>query len=82
MNKLADTNPPEILTKLALMNKEKKKQKKKGYEPRITLRVISRLITINQLFFLFIIFVKWCSFLTEILVNFSINIYTGFISHC
>jgi len=41
------------------MNKEKKNQKKKGAEPRITLRVISRLIPINQLFFLFIIFVKW-----------------------
>ena len=51
--------PPQLLTKLALMNKEKKNQKKKGAEPRITLRVISRLIPINQLFFLFIIFVKW-----------------------
>ncbi len=52
-------DPPQLLTKLALMNKEKKNQKKKGAEPRITLRVISRLIPINQLFFLFIIFVKW-----------------------
>jgi len=33
------------------MNKEKKKQKEKGLEPRITLRVISRLNPINQLFF-------------------------------
>jgi hypothetical protein len=39
------SEPPELLTKLALMNKEKKKQKKKGVEPRITLRVISRLTT-------------------------------------
>ena len=54
-----DSDPPQLLTKLALMNKEKKNQKKKGAEPRITLRVISRLIPINQLFFLFIIFVKW-----------------------
>jgi hypothetical protein len=52
-------DPPQLLTKLAVVNKEKKKQKKKGAEPRITLRVISRLIPINQLFFLFIIFVKW-----------------------
>ena len=52
-------DPPQLLTKLALMNKEKKNQKKKGAEPRITLRVISRLIPINQLLFLFIIFVKW-----------------------
>jgi hypothetical protein len=44
-------DPPEILTKLALMNKEKKKQKKKGFEPRITLRVISRLKPVNQLLF-------------------------------
>ena len=54
-----DGDPPQLLTKLALMNKEKKNQKKKGDEPRITLRVISRLIPINQLFFLCIIFVKW-----------------------
>jgi len=32
--------PSELLTKLALMNKEKKNQKKKGFETRITLRVI------------------------------------------
>jgi len=43
--------PPVLLTKLALMNKEKKKQKKKGFDPRITLRVISRFNTVNQLFF-------------------------------
>jgi hypothetical protein len=43
--------PPVLLTKLALMNKEKKNQKKKGVEPRITLRVISRFNTVNQLFF-------------------------------
>jgi len=36
-------DPPQLLTKLAVVNKEKKKQKKKGLEPRITLRVISRL---------------------------------------
>jgi hypothetical protein len=42
---------PGLLTKLALMNKEKKKQKKKGFDPRITLRVISRLKTVNQLLF-------------------------------
>jgi hypothetical protein len=42
---------PGLLTKLALMNKEKKKQKKKGFDPRITLRVISRSKTNNQLFF-------------------------------
>jgi hypothetical protein len=38
---------PELLTFLPVMNKEKKKQKKKDADPRITLRVISRLI-INQ----------------------------------
>ena len=54
-----NADPPQLLTKLALMNKEKKNQKKKGAETRITLRVISRLIPINQMFFLFIIFVKW-----------------------
>ena len=52
-------DPPQLLTKLAVVNKEQKNQKKKGAEPRITLRVISRLIPINQPFFLFIIFVKW-----------------------
>jgi len=31
------------------MNKEKKNQKKKDVDPRITLRVISRLNIINQL---------------------------------
>ena len=49
-----DSDPPQLLTKLALMNKEKKNQKKKGAEPRITLRVISRLITLQQTLFLFI----------------------------
>lgn len=48
-----NADPPQLLTKLALMNKEKKNQKKKGVEPRITLRVISRLNPINQLFFYF-----------------------------
>jgi hypothetical protein len=43
--------PPVLLTKLTLKNKEKKNQKKKGFEPRITLRVISRLKPVNQLFF-------------------------------
>lgn len=33
------------------MNKEKKKQKKKEVDPRITRGVISRLNFINQLFF-------------------------------
>ncbi len=33
--------PPQLLTKLALMNKEKKNQKKKGAEPRITLAELS-----------------------------------------
>jgi len=50
---LQSPEPPELLTKLALMNKEKKKQKKKGVEPRITLRVISRLTTQQQLLFPF-----------------------------
>ena len=49
--------PPELLTKLALMNKEKKNQKKKGFETRITLRVISRLKSINQLLF-FLLFLS------------------------
>ena len=31
-----NADPPQLLTKLALMNKEKKNQKKKGAEPRIT----------------------------------------------
>jgi len=34
---------------LTEMNKEKKKQKKKDVDPRITLRVISRLTIVNQL---------------------------------
>ncbi len=49
-----DGDPPQLLTKLALMNKEKKNQKKKGDETRITRRVISRLITLQQTLFLFI----------------------------
>jgi len=49
--------PSELLTKLALMNKEKKNQKKKGFETRITLRVISRLKSINQLLF-FLLFLS------------------------
>jgi len=40
-----------IINKLTLMNKEKKKQKKKSDEPRITLRVISQFITYNNMFF-------------------------------
>jgi hypothetical protein len=51
------TKPSGLLTKLALINKEKKKQKKKGFEPRITLRVISRLKTVNQLLF-YLLFLK------------------------
>jgi len=35
------------------MNKEKKKQKKKSDEPRITLRVISRSITLNIMSFIY-----------------------------
>lgn len=38
-----NADPPQLLTKLALMNKEKKNQKKKDVDPRITLRVITRL---------------------------------------
>jgi len=36
------------MNKLTEMNKEKKKQKKKCDDPRITLRVISRLILVNN----------------------------------
>jgi hypothetical protein len=42
---------PELLTKLTLIYKEKKNQKRKVFEPTITRRVISCLKTSNQLFF-------------------------------